>query len=258
MTVLLQWLGQSSFLLTTPGIDGRIGLDLYLSDHLARKYRGTDKPHDRLHPCPVTPAELTDLRWVFASHKHSDHLDPGAIADVLAAAPSARLVLPAPLLDYATGELQLPPERLDPVEVGDRVGPFTILPAAHPERSPAAVSTIVDLDGLRLFHSGDTLSFDELHDALITERPDVVLLPANGRVAEHLGTPPNMSLEEGVELARACGSPLVIPHHYELFAFNSRPLDEVRGVLEVSGVPHLTPEVGEVVDLTEALRTVAA
>ena len=76
-------------------------------------------------------------------------------------------------------------------------------------------------------------------------------MPANGRVAQHLGTPPNMSLEEGVELARDCGAGLLIPHHYDLFAFNSRPREDVVRVLEESGVPHLVPAVGEVVELSD-------
>jgi L-ascorbate metabolism protein UlaG (beta-lactamase superfamily) len=253
--VRLQWLGQSSFLVD--GSEGRIGLDLYLSDHLEAKYRGSDKPHDRLHPCPVAPSDLADLRWVFASHKHSDHLDPGSIAEVLDVARGAELVLPVALVEYAVDELGLSRERLRGVKVGDRVGPFTILPASHPERTEAAVSTLIDVGGLRIFHSGDTLSFDELRDELVAARPDVLLLPANGRVAEHLGTPPNMSLEEGVELAAACGG-LIIPHHYELFAFNSRPVAEVRQVLEESQVPHLIAEVGETIDLRDALRKVAA
>ena len=249
--VTLRWLGQSSFLLDGP--DGLLGLDLYLSDHLAAKYHGTDKPHDRLHDCPVAVADLGDLSWVFASHKHSDHLDPGSIAAVLDAAPGATLVLPAPLVDYAVDDLGVPPARLTGVAVGDRVGPFEILPAAHPEPSPACVSVVVSTGGLRIFHSGDTLRLPALDDALRLADPDVVLLPANGRVAEHLGTPPNMSLEEGIDLARSCGAPLVIPHHYDLFAFNSRPVAEVRALLASSGLPHLVPDVGETVVLVDVL-----
>jgi len=247
----MTWLGQSSFLLDGP--EGRIGLDLYLSDHLAAKYRGTDKPHDRLHPCPVTPADLADLSWIFASHRHSDHLDPASIAAVMAAAPAAVLVLPAPIVDYAADELGLPRERMRGVVAGDRVGPFLALPAAHPENTPACLSVLVDVGGLRIFHSGDTLCFDEQRALLRELRPDVVLLPANGRVAEHLGTPPNMSLEEAIELARDCQARVLIPHHYDLFAFNARPVDEIRRVLARSGVPHLVPEVGQLVDLTQAV-----
>lgn len=256
MSVRLQWLGQSSFLLE--GTEGRIGLDLYLSDHLATKYRGTDKPHDRMHPCPVRPCDLADLAWVFASHKHSDHLDPGSIRELLAIATAAQLVLPAPLVDYAVSDLGLARERLVAAVAGMRVGPFTLTPAAHPGPSPEFLSTIVDVDGIRIFHSGDTLVFDDLVAALRSLRPDVVLLPANGRVAEHLGTPPNMSLEEAIVLARACDARLVVPHHYELFAFNSRPEGDVRRVLEDARVPHIIPEVGETIDLTDELRRLAA
>jgi L-ascorbate metabolism protein UlaG (beta-lactamase superfamily) len=63
-----------------------------------------------------------------------------------------------------------------------------------------------------------------------------------------------MSLEEGLELARFCRARLLVPHHYELFAFNSRPLTDIQAVLADSGLAHLTPAVGETVDL-EAMLT---
>jgi L-ascorbate 6-phosphate lactonase len=251
MTVNLQWLGQSSFLIDAP--EGRIAIDLYLSDHLAAKYRGTDKPHDRLHACSVTPSDLADLDWVFASHKHSDHLDPGSIADVMASASGATLVLPAPLVDFAADDLGVPRARMVGVKAGDRVGPFVVLPAAHSQVDPACLSVVAEVGGLRIFHSGDTLVFDEQRAELQALAPDVVLLPANGRVAEHLGTPPNMSLEEGIQLARECGARLLIPHHYDLFAFNSRPATDIAAVLATSGVPHRVMEVDETLDLTAAM-----
>lgn len=253
----LRRLDQSGFLLEARDCDGRlteaIALDLYLSDHLERKYRGTDKPHDRLYPSPVTPGDLAHVRWVFASHRHSDHLDPGSIAAVLEAAAGATLVLPAPLVGYAVDELGLPADRLAGVRPGERIGPLHALPAAHPERSDEVLSALVEVGGLRIFHSGDTLSFPELTWSLTDRRPDVVLLPANGHVAEHLGTPPNMTLEDAVVLARACRARLVVPHHYDLFAFNSRPEVEVRAVLAHSGVPHRVMAPGETLDLHEAL-----
>lgn len=255
MTVTMRWLGQSSFVFETT--EGLVGVDLYLSDHLAAKYRGTDKPHDRLHPCPVTPRDLADLRWLFASHKHSDHLDPGSIGAVMGEARDAVLVVPAPLVEHAVS-LGVPAGRIHGVAPGERVGPFLALPAMHPEVTPDCLSVLVELSGLRVFHSGDTLVFDEQRSLLIDLRPDVVLVPANGRVAAHLGTPPNMSLEEGIELARTCGARLLVPHHYDLFAFNSRALDDVQAVLDGAGVPWLTPAVGEVVDLRDALDAALA
>ena len=236
MSLTLTRLEQSGFLLEADGV--RVACDLYLSDHLERKYRGTDKPHVRLHPPTRDPRALTGLDWVFASHRHSDHLDPGSIRDVLAASPAATLVLPAPLVDYARVELGVDERRLHGARPGEQVGPLTLVPAAHPHVGDEFLSALVDVGGVRVFHSGDTLAFDEQRQALARERPDVVLLPANGRVAEHLGTPPNMTLEEALDLARACGAPLVIPHHYDLFAFNSRDASDVARVLAASGLPH--------------------
>lgn len=243
MSVRLTRLEQSGFVIDGSGV--RLACDLYLSDHLEAKYRGTDKPHVRLHPPTRTPEELAGLDWLFASHRHSDHLDPGSIRQVLAASPEATLVLPAPLVDYARDELGVDAARLHGARPGEQVGPFTLLPAAHPHVADEFLSALVDVDGVRLFHSGDTLVFAEQRELLARHRPDVALLPANGRVAEHLGTPPNMSLEEAVELARACGEPLVVPHHYDLFAFNSRPVEEVAAVLAASGLAHRQLRPGE-------------
>lgn len=256
-SVTLTRLDQSGFLLEVRdhdhGLVEAVALDLYLSDHLERKYRGTDKPHDRLYPPPLAPSDLAHVGWVFASHRHSDHLDPGSIGAVLDAAPWATLVLPAPLLGHAVEELGLPVERVVGVRPGEQVGPLRALPAAHPEWSGEFLSVLVELDGLRIFHSGDTVSFPELTRSLADLGPDVVLLPANGRVAEHLGTPPNMTLEDAVDLARASRARLLVPHHYDLFAFNSRSEVEVRAVLAHSGVPHRVMVPGETLALHEVV-----
>ena len=102
---------------------------------------------------------------------------------------------------------------------------------------------------MRLFHSGDSLTFPGQLETLAAANIDVMLLPANGRVAEHLGTPPNMSLEESIELTRACGAQMLIPHHWDLFAFNSRPEDDIRAVLAASGIPHRVMRWGETIQL---------
>jgi L-ascorbate metabolism protein UlaG (beta-lactamase superfamily) len=250
VSVRLTRLEQSGFLLAGDGL--HIACDLYLSDHLEGKYRGTDKPHVRLHPPTRAPADLADLDWVFASHRHSDHLDPGSIRDLLEASATATLVLPAALVAYARDELGVPPERMHGAHPGEQVGPFTLVPAAHPHVADEFLSALVTLDGVTIFHSGDTLAFPEQRAVLTRARPDVVLLPANGRVAEHLGTPPNMSLEEALDLAAACGTPLVIPHHYDLFAFNSRPASSVAEVLAASGLPYRQLRPGEGITLTRA------
>src|SRR5262245_7622715 len=88
-SLLVWWLGQSGFLIKSPV--GLLAIDLYLSEHLTRKYAGTGRPHVRMTRAPLGGSELRDLDLVLASHRHSDHLDPGTLPDLLAAAPRAVL-----------------------------------------------------------------------------------------------------------------------------------------------------------------------
>src|SRR3954447_9928609 len=94
------WLGQSGFL--TRGRGGTLVVDPYLSEHLTRKYEGTGRPHVRMTRAPIRGGELSGVDLVVASHKHSDHLDPGTLPDLLSrASPTARLIVPSSLLDHA-------------------------------------------------------------------------------------------------------------------------------------------------------------
>src|SRR5262245_60192730 len=81
------WLGQSGYV-----IKSRLGMliiDPYLSEHLTRKYEGTSKPHIRMTEAPCRGSDLTGVDLILSSHKHSDHLDPGTMPDLMAASPEA-------------------------------------------------------------------------------------------------------------------------------------------------------------------------
>jgi L-ascorbate metabolism protein UlaG (beta-lactamase superfamily) len=65
---------------------------------------------------------------------------------------------------------------------------------------------VIELDGLSIYHAGDTALFSDMR--LIGElyRPDVALLPIGGRYT--------MGPDEAMIAARYVGAPLVIPIHY--------------------------------------------
>lgn len=227
----LWWLGQSGYVLRWRELV--LVIDPYLSDHLASKYAGTDKPHDRLMSAPLQPAELTCADLVACTHRHSDHLDPGTIPGLLAASPGALLVLPAAIADAAADELALPDERMVPIDDGEAFchEELTIhaVPAAHElielddDGRMRCLSFVVECTAATLYFAGDTIPYREQVRLLKPFTPQVALLPINGRSTrlQRLGTPGNLTIAEAACLADAIGAEVVIPNHYGMFAFNS-------------------------------------
>ena len=251
--VCIWWLGQSGYAIKTRS--SLFYTDLYLSEHLTRKYANTEKPHIRMTEAPLHGADITGAYQVFASHKHSDHLDPGTMPDLFAASPNAHLILPAPLVEYAVS-LGLDRARLIPT-TGDEaftVGELHIrsIPAAHPtfETTPDGqypfVGYCIEVDGLRLYHSGDTLVYDGLADRIRAFAPDILFLPINGTDARRdaLKVPPNMNMEEAIALAQAVGTGTVIPNHYDMFTFNTADVQDFERLATAAHLPYVVLQPG--------------
>lgn len=220
--VEVTWLGQAGFVLTGSG--GALVVDAFLSD----------RPQ-RLRPAPVTAADLSYVDAVLCTHEHLDHLDLPAVLAVMEAAPDARLILPAPIVDQAVG---VPTDRIvpaapgTPIEVpGATVHP---VPAYHGVEMADAygfgpvkgeypyLGYVVDIDGVRVYHAGDTLWYDGMPERLRELRVDVTLLPINGRdpIREAANIVGNLDHREAALLAAAAGAHTVVPMHYDMMANN--------------------------------------
>jgi L-ascorbate metabolism protein UlaG (beta-lactamase superfamily) len=259
--VAVWWLGQSGYAVKTAA--GMLYIDLYLSEHLTVKYANSDRPHIRMTRAPLQPGSVRDAALVLASHKHSDHLDPGGIGAVLAASADARLVLPAPLLDYAADTLGLARTRMTGLR-GDE-GPqvfaelpgITIeaVPSAHPtfehtEAGHAYLGFLIRIGALTLYHSGDTVVYDGLAERLRAAAVDLAFLPINGHVAP--GTAPNMSGPDAVALARSAGIRLTVPHHYDMFTFNTVPVSHFTEPADRAGIAYHVMQPGGVLAVAAA------
>ena len=229
----LWWLGQSGFLLK---FRSRFVLfDPYLSDSLTKKYAGTPREHVRLTGRCIDPARLDMISLVTSSHNHTDHLDAETLLPLARANPGMRLILPETNVEFARDRLDGAEIEMIGLDAGTSVEVggfrFTGVPAAHnlvdrDERGRCHyLGFIVRFGPWTIYHSGDTMWHDELPGILAEHSPDIVLLPINGHKPER-GVAGNLNGSEAAALARACRARLAVPHHFEMFAFNTESPDE--------------------------------
>lgn len=225
-TLNLWWLGQSGFLAASGG--KRVLFDPYLSDSLTRKYAETDKPHERMTERVVAPGALKGIDLVTSTHHHTDHLDGETLIPLFEANPGMKLILPEANRDFAAERLGRSGESF----VGFREGEskevagcqVTAIPAAHEDRTPQFLGYVIQVGRWSIYHSGDTLMFEGLVEALRPHRIDVALLPINGRKPERR-VAGNLDGREAAELAKAVGARLAVPCHFEMFRFNTETPD---------------------------------
>ena len=251
--VALAWLGQAGFVLRID--DAVVLIDPYLSDSLARKYRGTRFPHERMMPAPIQPDAFPRVDLVICTHRHGDHMDPNTIQVLADRHPKAFFVIPAPELDHANA-LGLPAARLVLAVAGEALRPLAgvdlalhPVPAAHEQHRQDALGRHhflgfgIEAGGRRLYHSGDCIPFPGLADAVRGLGPEVALLPVNGRDSERAaaGVPGNFTLEEAVALCGEAGIGTLIPHHFGLFAFNTADPGDIDAVAARQAAAGLRP-----------------
>ena len=221
-------LGQAGFAL-------RSRADLVLIDPFL-----SARPERLIDPI-VDPRRLTGVDVVLATHEHGDHLDLPTWAALAEASPDARFIVPDPLLPLVAG-VGIPDERVigarigSPIQVGDVRA--TAVPARHAvdiedgysigdAHAPRFVGYVIELDGVRLYHAGDTLADERITAAAGELHPDIALLPINGRDAERegRGIVGNLSADEAAGVARDLAVTVAIPMHFDTVRGNEGPPD---------------------------------
>jgi len=78
--------------------------------------------------------------------------------------------------------------------------------------------------------------------------PDVALVPINGHRPER-PVAGNMDGREAAAFARAVGARLAVPHHYDMFEFNTEPPDLFEAECRRVGQRFRTLQAGECLEL---------
>jgi L-ascorbate metabolism protein UlaG (beta-lactamase superfamily) len=253
----LWWMGQSGFLLKWNG--RHLLFDPYLSDSLTEKYAGTDKPHVRMSERVIDPSRLTPVNVVTSSHNHTDHLDADTLIPLAKSNPALQMVLPAANIEFAKNRLGASSPPMTGIDDGTSVEVagfhFTGIAAAHNDIARDAqgrclyLGFIVRFGRFCVYHSGDTLWHDGLLEALRKNRPHLVLAPINGNLPERR-VAGNLNGTEAAALAKGCGAHLAVPHHFDLFEFNTATPEEFITACSRLGQPYTVLRGGEKLTFT--------
>jgi len=229
----LWWLGQSGFLLQWKG--KRVLIDPYLSDSLTKKYAATDKPHIRMSELVIDPRLLQNISIVTSSHNHTDHLDAETLVPVLQNNLGAKFIIPEANRDFVAERVKCKKEFAVGLNEGRSVtvDEFTLygIPAKHNEierdenGNCKFMGYVIEFGKYRIYHSGDTLWFDEMVGLLKPFAVDVAILPINGNDPARK-VAGNLNCEEAVKLGKAIGAKVVIPCHYDMFTFNTADVND--------------------------------
>jgi L-ascorbate metabolism protein UlaG (beta-lactamase superfamily) len=221
-------LGQAGILIKGREEDGLICIDPYLSNSIEQVNPETE--FKRAYPPVLSPDMLEDANVILITHEHDDHLDFATLREVGQSSENPVFVVPAPLVSMVQSETGNKNIAAAKVNESFQIKGFQItpVPAAHTsyqvdlEGNHLYLGYCIEVNGVRLFHSGDTIVTPELIEKVKDFKPHVVFLPINGgdyfrSSREIVG---NMSYREAVEFSNTVGADLIIPIHYDLFPNN--------------------------------------
>ncbi len=222
------WLGQSGFLVMSAG--KTVLFDPYLSDSLTRKYATTDKPHTRITEQVIDPSKLEGIDIVTSSHNHTDHLDKETLTALFRANPELSFIIPEANRAFIADRLES--DSAQPIGLNDGLNAsvkgvqFHGIASAHDEIKTNEkgehhfMGFIIELGPWKIYHSGDTRLYGGLASSLKRFNLDLAFLPINGYKPERR-VAGNLSSQEAAQLADECSIKIVVPHHYDLFEFNT-------------------------------------
>jgi len=178
--VKLDWLGHASFKITNKKV-------IYID------------------PYNVPPEEKADI--ILITHSHSDHC---SIEDIKGIVRDGTIIIITPDCQSKLSDIQGIKVHL--AKPGKKIGALGIVVEAVPayninknfhEKSNEWVGYIINIDGKRIYHAGDTDFIPEMKEL---KEIDVALLPVGGKYT--------MDAKEAAEAANAIKPKVAVPMHY--------------------------------------------
>ena len=189
--------------------------------------------------------DLNKVKYIFVTHGHSDHL-----GDAINISKSTGAVIVC-IFELANYCMQRGAKAMG-VGVGANLkfdfGNVRFLPAIHTSSTPdgayagIAASLLFELDGVKVYHAGDTALSAEMKTIGELYKPDVALLPVGGQYT--------MDIEDAAVAAKWLRAPKIIPMHYNTFDLVKADIREFGNLVEYEDRECTEMQPGSEIELT--------
>ncbi|MGC8939008.1 MAG: metal-dependent hydrolase [Candidatus Bathyarchaeia archaeon] len=171
---------------------------------------------------PIKASEITRADVVYVTHNHGDHI--GDAVDICKRT-NAFFVATFELATYAENEGV---KNVAGLNIGGRTEikgvQLQIVQAFHTASKGAPTGVVIEGEGKRVYHAGDTGIFGDMKIIGELYKPDLALIPIGGYYT--------MGALEAAEAVRLIKPKAVIPMHYKTFPVLAQSADEFAKLVE--------------------------
>lgn len=202
--IALFYLAQAGFYIKTA--DRAIVIDAYLSDAVERLFN-----FKRMIPSVLKPEEI-DADLYLSTHSHADHLDPDALPVI--ATNKKTFFIGSPDCEELYKQNNIPEDRYCILKLNEewkgKEASIRSVYVDHGDLAPDAVGLLIDIDGIKIYHTGDTCFAPDKIMASLLSDVDIMIAPINGQYG-------NLNASEACRLAGLIAPKIIIASHFWMF-----------------------------------------
>lgn len=195
-----------------------------------------------IDPVDVKPRDFKTVDAVLVTHEHYDHLDQPLVAELQK---RTQCMVVADPTSKKRLENTIPQDKLHEAQLGSEIKvdnvSVKVERSNHPPASSPVTFLITSEDGVKVFHTADSLPFPEMVSVGEKEKLDMVFCT--------VAIAPGASPETGVDIARLTKPKVAVPYHTGSLADQKRFAELLKR--DLPKITCLIPETGKIYQVSK-------